>query len=187
MRWWRWLQRYQAHADPQVATGNFIAVMVGTNQPFYPIYAYAMVGWDAWPAFAGVLSMPFFLAVPWLARRRPVAGRSLLLLAGSANVLLMTWAMGEASALELFFVPCATIAALLFRRSERPVMLALVGLPLLAYFLTRGRYPAAWVGYSDAQFAALRTLNESSVAGFIGFIGVLFGNLLAQRRQDGQS
>jgi hypothetical protein len=179
LSWWRRLQRYQAHPDPLVATGNFIAVTVGTNQPFFPIYGFLVIGRDAWPAYAGVLSMPFFLAVPWLARRRPLAGRALLLLAGSANVVLMTWAMGEASALELFFVPCATIAALLFRRTERLVMLALVGLPLLLYFVTRGHYPAPWVAYTEAESAGLRSLNAASVAGFIGFIGVLFGNLLA--------
>ncbi len=171
-----------------MATGNFIAVMVGTNQPFFPIYVYFVVGRDFWPAFAGVLSMPFFLAVPWLARRRPLAARALLLLAGSANVMLMTWALGEASALELFFVPCATIAALLFRRAERVAMLALVGLPLLLYFLSRGRYPPPWHAYTEDQFAALRGLSAATVAGFIAFIGVVFGRLLTeaeQRPRDG--
>jgi hypothetical protein len=174
MRWWRALQRYQAHPDSLVGLGNFLAVMVGTNQPFYPIYAYVVAGGDAWPAWSGVLSMPFFLVVPALSRHAPLAARVLFLLAGNANVVLMTWAMGEPSALELFFMPCATIASLLFRRNERGTMLALVGLPLLLYLGLRGHYPAPWHGFSDDQYAGLRALNGASAGGFIGFIGLVF-------------
>lgn len=180
MGWWRALMRYGASDDPLVGAGNLLAIVVGTNQPWYPVYVYLVVGWDAWPSWAGVLSAPFFLAVPAVARRRPVLGRALFIVTGVANVWLMAWAMGEAAGLELFLVPCASIAAMLFRRRERVVMLALVALPIVSYLLLRGGLGAPWHAYTAEQSAHLLALNAVSVGTFTGFIGIVFAGVLAR-------
>lgn len=55
-----------------VAACNLIALVVASNQPFYPLYVYWAVSGDVWPTFFTFLSTPLFLAVPVVAKRYPV-------------------------------------------------------------------------------------------------------------------
>ena len=55
---------YIGHPDPLMEAGNLIALMVGTNQPFYPIYLAMIVGTGAWRALPLLASMPVLLADP---------------------------------------------------------------------------------------------------------------------------
>ena len=71
---------YIAHPDPLMEAGNLLAFVIGTNQPFYPVYLLFIVGTGAWRALPLLASMPFFLAVPLLARRFPIGARLLLVL-----------------------------------------------------------------------------------------------------------
>ncbi len=83
-----WLGRYTAHPDPRVKIANSVAAIVVGNQPFYPLYLYLIFGT---PGLVGAwtwLTMPFFAAVPALARRNADAGRSLMCITGLVNTLL---------------------------------------------------------------------------------------------------
>lgn len=139
---WRRVAAYAAHDDPMVATCNFVALVVASNQPFYPLYVYWAVSEHIWPTFFTFLSTPFFLAVPALARRLPTAGRALLALTGIANTVLSAKVFGQASGVEIFLIPCALIAATFFRPSERLTALILVGLAIMAYLGLDGAYGA---------------------------------------------
>jgi hypothetical protein len=176
---WRVVRDYTAHPDPLVAAGNLIAVVVAWNQPFYPLYLYFLVGNDIGVSFFTFLSTPFFAAVPAVARRHPLAGRALLPLTGMANTVMCAKLFGEASGIELFLAPCIMIAAMLFRRSERIVMLALVGLGLLAYIGLHGRYGAPWHLYTAEEYARLLNLNALSVGTLTAFVGLTFANAIA--------
>ena len=68
--------------DPRVASCNPIALLVASNQPFYPLYVYFTVSPHIAPTLLTFLSTPFFVAVPALSRRSPVFGRALLPLTG---------------------------------------------------------------------------------------------------------
>jgi hypothetical protein len=187
MSLWRAVRDYTAHPDPLVAAGNVIAVVVAWNQPFYPLYFYFLVGDGIGVSFFVLLSTPFFLAVPAVARHHSLAGRALLPLTGIANTVMCTKLFGDASGVELFLAPCIMVAAMMFRRSERPVMLALVGLGLLAYIGLHGRYGTPYHLYSVAEYARLFSLNALSVATLVAFIGLAFANAIADiesRRQD---
>ncbi len=135
----RRLGDYAAHPDPLTAACNRIALLVATNQPFYPLYPWWIVGGDWRVACWTFLSTPFFACVPVVARRNAVAGRVLLPLAGVANGILSTKAFGEPSGVELFFIPCGLIACLAFRREERRVAAVLLGLTMGAGLL-HGHY-----------------------------------------------
>ena len=64
------LRTYAAHDDPATTVANAIALIVGWNGPFYPLYVVALAGAGVGPAVAlTALSTPFFLAIPALARR----------------------------------------------------------------------------------------------------------------------
>jgi hypothetical protein len=176
---WRAVQRYLAHPDPLVAAGNLIAIVVAGNQPFYPLYLYLLVGEHVGASFFTFLSTPFFVAVPAVARRHPLAGRALLPLTGIANTVMSAKLFGQASGVELFLAPCVMIAAMLFRRSERFVMFALVGLGLTAYLGLHDRYGAPFHRYSAEEYAAFFSLNALSVLTLSAFVGLAFAGAFA--------
>jgi len=182
---WRRLEAYADHDDPLVAAGNWIALVVASNQPFYPLYLYPIVGERLAPALLTFLSTPFFAAVPWVSRRYPVVGRAMLPLVGIANVAVSAKAMGVSSGVELFLIPCALIAACLFRPSERVVGLPIIGLALAVYFLLHDRYGAPLGDYSAGEYSALFSLNAISAATLTVFVGLLLAAIVA--RTEGRS
>jgi len=175
---WRAVRDYTAHPDPLVAAGNLIAVVVAWNQPLYPLYLYFLVGDDISVSFFTFLSTPFFALVPAVARHHPLAGRALLPLAGIANTVMCAKLFGEASGVELFLAPCIMIAAILFRRRERLVTLALVGLGFLAYVGLHGRYGAPYHLFYGEEYARLLSLNALSAGALTAFFGLIFANVI---------
>jgi hypothetical protein len=183
---WQAVRTYIAHPDPLVATGNLIAIVVAWNQPFYPLYLYFLVGHEIGASFFTFLSTPFFVAVPAVARRNSLAGRALLPLTGMANTVLSAKVFGEASGVELFLAPCVVIAAMLFRRSERLVMFALVGLGLMIYLGLHGRYGTPFHVYSVEEYSAFFDVNAFSVLTLSAFVGLAFANALGEIENRGE-
>ena len=174
------LKAYAHHPDPRVATANFIALLVASNQPFYPLYFYWSVGPEIGPTAWTFLSTPFFLAVPAVARWNTVLGRALLPIAGIANTLLSAKVFGVASGVEIFLIPCAVLALLIFRPSERWIAaFPLAGFCFLAYFLFHDAYGAPSHLYSAAEYASLLRLNMLSAGGLTAFTALTFSTLLA--------
>jgi hypothetical protein len=178
---WKRIRAYAAHDDPLVASCNLIALVVASNQPFYPLYVYWAVSEHISPTFFTFLSTPFFLAVPAVARRSPKLGRALLPLAGMANTILSASVFGRASGVEIFLIPCALIAAAFFRSSERLLALALVGLALLIY-LGLGEFTGAPLHlYSPAEYQAFVRLNAMSAGTLTVFIGLIVSGELSRK------
>ncbi len=175
-----WVRAYCDHPDPRVAASNAIALMVGANGPLYPIYVWLLVGRDFWPSLLTLLSTPLFCLVPAIARRSSLAGRVMLPIVGIINTLVCIKALGEPSGVALFLLPCIVIPALTLRPRERVLQLILVSLPSVIYLLGRGRYGAALSPYTAQQYAALASLNTTSVMGFSGFLGLVFAGVLTR-------
>lgn len=173
------LRAYAAHPDPLVSTANFIALLVASNQPFYPLYVYWLVSDRIEPTLFTFLSTPFFLAVPALARMSTMAGRALLPLAGIANTILCAKLFGFASAVEAFLMPCVVLALLLFRPKERLAAFAIAGSAFLAFLVLHGQYGAPLARYSVAEYEAFARLNVVSAAMLTACVALLFSNLLA--------
>ena len=178
---WDWLKRYASNDDPLAAAANTIALVVVSNQPFYPLYVWWLVSDTIWPTLLTFLSTPLFALVPAASRRHPLAGKALLVVAGIANTILSTWAFGKASAVEIFLLPCALIAALLFRPSERAVGFALIGAAGLAWFWLGGLYPPALHAYSAEEYGRFASLNIGSASTLTIFVGLLGAGLIARR------
>ncbi len=170
----RWFQRYAAHPDPRAALANLVALLIVSNQPFYPLYVYWLVGAPAWVTFVSFLSTPFFFAVPAVARRNSLAGRVLLCVTGTLNTVLCVWAIGEASGVAMFYFACILIGVLLFRAPERIAMLVCTALPMAAYLLLRQRLGAPLHVFTPAEYASLVTLHAVSVGSLIAFVGYKF-------------
>ncbi len=167
---------YAAHPDPQTAVCNSIALLVASSQPLYPFYIHWFVGGDAWTGCLTFLSTPFFLAVPWIARRSSLGGRAALVLAGVGNTIVSTKAFGEASGVELFLISCALIALLAFRWSERAVMLALVVLCGAVFAGLHGRYGAPVGEFSPTEYVNFFRMNASSATALSAIVTFSFAN-----------
>ncbi|MBW4092841.1 MAG: hypothetical protein HIU82_17315, partial [Proteobacteria bacterium] len=130
------LRAYAAHDDPATAMANFVALVLGWNGPFYPLYVIALIGGTAGGAvFLTMLAMPFFLAIPALSHRSGTGARVALSLVGTVNTIWCIKLLGTPSAVGLFLLPCIALSALLFRRRERALFLPAAGLPLAALFM----------------------------------------------------
>lgn len=169
----RRIRSYAHDPDPRVAAGNAVALVVAANQPFYPLYVHWFVG-DARPVLITFLSTPFFLAVPAVARRMPVAGRALLVLAGIGNTVIATGAVGVASGAEAFLAPCVVLAGLLFRPGERAPAFLLIALAFAAFLGLHDRYGAPWQSYTAEEYRDFVRLNALSAGGLLAFIGLAF-------------
>jgi hypothetical protein len=172
---------YAAHDDPMVAACNLIALVVASNQPFYPLYVHWAVSDSIWPTFFTFLSTPFFLAVPAVARRSPTAGRALLPLAGIANTVLSAKVFGQASGVEIFLIPCALIAAIFFRPSERLIAFVPIGLAILVYLGSGGLYGLPIHLYATSEYGAFFRLNAMSAGLLTVFVGLVASGMLSRR------
>lgn len=178
---------YVRHPDPRVAAANVVALLVASNQPFYPLYLFWLVSDDITPAWFTFLSTPFFLAVPAVARWNGLAGRALLPLAGMGNTVLSAWLFGTASAVEIFLVPCGVLALLLFRPKERLAGLLLTALAFGAFLLLHDAYGPPMATYDATEYAALARLNLISASALTAFATLLFSNLLAEAEHSAEA
>jgi hypothetical protein len=181
------IRAYVRHPDPRVAAANVVALLVASNQPFYPLYLFWLVSDDITPAWFTFLSTPFFLAVPAVARWNGLAGRALLPLAGMGNTVLSAWLFGTASAVEIFLVPCGVLALLLFRPKERLVGLLLTALAFGAFLLLHDAYGPPMATYDVTEYAALARLNVISASALTAFAALLFSNLLAEAEHSAEA
>jgi len=180
---WQSIRSYAAHDDPLVATANLIALVVVSNQPFYPLYLHWFVGPEISPSFWLFLSTPFFAAVPAVARLSPIAGRALLPLAGIANTVLSAKVFGVASGVEMFLIPCVLIGFVVFRPAERAIGFFLAGLAFLAFTLPHGGYGAPVHAYTPEEYASFVKLNATSVGTLTAFVGLLVAGLIGERER----
>ncbi|NPV22140.1 hypothetical protein [Bradyrhizobium aeschynomenes] len=172
-RWMAAVQAYASAGDPQSDIAAKVALVIVSNQPLYPLYLHAIAGAAAWPAWLTLLTTPFFAAVPVLARRNPFAGRTLMVLTGTANTVFSVKLFGMQSGVELFLLPCTMLAALLFRPDERIRSLPLLALPFVSYLLIDSRLGAPVMRVADSQYASLVAINATSVGALTALIGIL--------------
>jgi hypothetical protein len=171
----RWLRAYTASDDPHVAACNTIAMVIAWNQPYYPLYLLWIVGRDAWVGVPDAFSGLLFFAVPAICRRSPLLGKSAMVVFSVANVVFCSMMLGEAAGVQLLFLPCGMLAALLFTWRERIVMLPMASLPLVAWWLTRTRLDVPPIRFSPQAYATLFSLNAVSA----GVLMVFFGWMMA--------
>lgn len=177
---WDRIAAYVAHDDPMVAACNMIALVVASNQPFYPLYVYWTVSDHVWPTVFTFLSTPLFLAVPAVARRYSRTGRALLPIAGIANTMLSAQVFGPASGVEIFLIPCALIAATFFRASERLIAFVLIGAAFLVYVGLHGVYGVPVHIYTAPEYHAFSRLNAMSAGTLCVFVGLIASGLISQ-------
>jgi hypothetical protein len=175
------LREYTINPDPLAHAAGMIALVVAVNQPFYPLYLYAIIGPAAHVAWLTLLSTPFFAAIPAVARRNSLAGRAMLPLVGVANTMLGVKLFGVGSAVELFLVPCILLAAILFRPRERAITVLVLLVPFASYIGSDRILGTPLEVFSADGYQSIVAVHAVSVASLTAFIGLLFASLFAAR------
>ncbi len=169
------------HDDPLTEACNKVALLLAGNTPFYPFYLWLILGRAGWPwLMLSALSLPFFAATIWVARRHGLAGRAWLCTCASFNTAWVAWLLGPQAGVALFFLPCLVLTVLAFRSTELLVRALLTVLPFALYFgLIWG--PPSPAAVTPAAFASLFKLNAISVA----LLSVILPYLLGTARGEG--
>ena len=173
------------HDDPLTEASNWVALLIGTHLPFWPLYIWLSAGAQALPsALLSAAMTPVFLIIPLLSRRSALAGRMAMLLAGVANTVLTIWVLGENSGAVLFLGPCAALAAVLFRPNERWLMLCFTLLPLAAWYVLRTYAPVPLHRYDAAAALKIFELHAISVGVLIAAFGWLQVDIYQRMEND---
>ncbi len=166
------MARFVAHDDPRMAYGNLIAVLVGSNQPLFPLTLYAVLGDAARPSLWGLVSTLAFCAVPFVARSHALAAKLMLCLYASLHTAAYVLLMGQGAGFELFFLPCILLSALLFPARQRMLAWALCAVPFVLFFaVQRLAGPADHLG--SGAISTLWQVNAISVACLTAMMGML--------------
>ncbi|MCZ7859740.1 hypothetical protein O9X81_24395 [Agrobacterium salinitolerans] len=163
--------------DLTKATLTIVWVII-LNKPFYPLYVWYLV--DAGAAEASLvtlLSLPFFLAIPLLAKKSRLAARVALPVVGTLDTLFETAIFGHPSGTEFFFAACIMLAALSFHAEEKLWQYAIAILVFIAFVCSRTFLGAAVQSWSADDLATLLNLNAFSAASLMAFIALRYAGL----------
>jgi hypothetical protein len=151
---------YRANPDPRTAAANTLALVLAYNGPCYPLYLYFLVGRAFWPSLIPLWAAPLFLL-------------------STLNTVIYVLLFGARAELQLFLLPCIALG-LFFSHRERLLAWALAAVPLALFVWLRHYQGAPIRPFSDAQYRAMATLSEVSVATLTWFMMVLFGGMVTQ-------
>ncbi len=175
------LREYVENSDPLVNVAATIAILLALNEPFYSIYLYVALGVAAGPAWLALLPVPFYAAVPAVARRHSLAGRAMLPIVGVANVVLWLKLFGAACGVELYLFVCVLLGATLPRPGERLKMTAVLALAFIVYLGIGRNLEPVQVLSADA-YAVFTATNALAVAILIAITGLLLSSILSDRK-----
>jgi hypothetical protein len=172
------MRRFAAHPDPLAEASNWVALLIGTHLPFWPLYVWWCAGTQAFPSALLTMSFaPVFLTVPLLSRRSSLLGRLAMLVTGLANAVFTVWILGAASGTALFLAPCGALAAISFRRHERWIMLIFTLLPIAVWYVLQTCPPTPLHHYDLPALRQLFVLNAISIGVLMMVFGWLQGDI----------
>lgn len=182
------MRAFAHHRDPLVEASNWVALLIGTHLPFWPLYVWWSAGAQALPTALLTMALtPLFLVIPLISQRSGLLGRVATLLMGIANTVFTLWILGANSGTALFFAPCTALAALSFRRSERWLMMSFTALPLAVFYVLK-HVPLVPLHHYDAEAAeGLFVLNLISVSVLCGAFGWLQSDIYQRMEKTSTS
>jgi hypothetical protein len=158
-------------SDPLADASTAVAWVVALNKPIYPAYVWYLAPDALKGSLATILTMPLFLAVPWLLRRSPYHAKVALVLAGLADTAFETKYFGPATGTEAFFAACALLAIVSFSAAEVSTRRVLVALAFVCFVVLHGRYGTPILDIDTQGAERLFSLNVVAAASLMAFIG----------------
>ncbi|NTJ43082.1 hypothetical protein G6L28_10805 [Agrobacterium larrymoorei] len=163
--------------DALTAATVTIAWIIVLNKPFYPLTIWWIVGNGVEASWLSALSAPFFLTIPFIAKRSPLAARIVLPFIGTVDTVFETKLFGTASGTELFFAACIMLVATSFRAGEKLWQMGMTCLVFAGFLATRYMVGDALHVWNDADLAKLLSLNAFAVACLTAFIALRYAGL----------
>ncbi|MND80622.1 hypothetical protein D3C80_723950 [compost metagenome] len=163
--------------DPLTEATVTVAWVIVANKPFYPLYVWYLVGSGVTASLLTLVSAPFFLAIPFIARRSPIVARIMLPVIGTLDTMFETKLFGTASGTALFLAACMMLAALSFRGEERWSQRGLVAFIFGAFLITRNWTGAPLHGWSERELSILFNLNAYAVASLLAFVALRYAGV----------
>lgn len=160
---------YVRSPDRLAVLANTGATIIWTHLPFYSLLVLWLVGRPVWPTFVQFLAWPLFFAVPLVSRRHPDLSRALFVVAGLINTLLCIKALGVASGVGWFLLPCLLIAVTFFHPREWKLAGALALLTAACVLLLTRLGPPLHA-YSAPQNVEFASLNHWCVGGLSAYL-----------------
>lgn len=168
--------------DQQTRATITIAWIIFANKPFYPLYVWYLSGHTMAALVCSLIAAPFFLAVPFIARRSALTARIALPLLGTVDTFFETKVFGAASGTEFFFAACIMLTALSFRTVEKNWQRALAAFVFLMFVLSRSGVGTQRYGWSGIDLSVLLNLNAFGAASLTAFIALRYAGVV----RDGQ-
>lgn len=163
--------------DPLTQATVTITWVIIANKPFYPLYVWWLVGQGVGTSALTLVSIPFFLSIPLIARRSPFFARLALPLIGTLDTVFETIIFGKASATLLFLAPCMALVLVSFYAAEKWWQRG------LACFIFACFAISWWVNkdpvfpWNGEQLATLLSINAFAVASLMAFIGLRYAGV----------
>jgi hypothetical protein len=154
-----------------------VAWVIVANKPFYPVYVWWLVGSGTQASLGTLVSVPFFLLVPFLARRAPLWARVALPLVGTVDTLFETKLFGYASGTELFLAPCMMLVALSFRPTEAWWQRGSAALVFVAFVVAHGRLGEPLHVWGAEELSTLFSINAFAVASLMAFVAIRYAGV----------
>ena len=124
------ISRYLDHTEAETRLANKVALVVGGNGPFYPLYLLWLTPEIGAASWLTALAAPLFLSVPLVSRSNGLSARLMMVIVGLANVLWCSAVLGRDSGVWLFALPCLALSLTLWRSPK--LMLGSLGLCLVS-------------------------------------------------------
>jgi hypothetical protein len=163
--------------DDLTKTTVTVAWVVILNKPFYPIYVWWLIGSGARMSMVTLVSLPFFLAIPFVATRSSLAARIALPLVGTIDTVLDSAVFGKSSATLLFLAPCMALSMVSSRPDEKWWQRGFVCLVFVFFVVSWWQIGPAAFPWGQEQTSTLVTINVFSVATLMVFIGLRYSGI----------
>ncbi|QND46025.1 hypothetical protein HB780_10035 (plasmid) [Rhizobium lusitanum] len=154
-----------------------IAWVIIANKPFYPLYVWWLLGNGIVASLFTLIAAPFFLAIPFLASRSPLAARIALPVIGTIDTLFETKLFGAGSGTALFLAPCIMLAALSFHAEEKWWQRGVTAFIFLVFVISRMSVGEPFHTWADADLSILLNLNAFAVASLMAFIALRYAGV----------
>jgi hypothetical protein len=154
-----------------------VAWVIILNKPFYPLYVWWLIGSGATISTVTLVSLPFFLAIPFVAARSSLAARIALPFVGTIDTVLDSAVFGKSSATLLFLAPCMALSMVSFRPDEKSWQRGLVCFVFLLFVISWWQIGSPAFPWSREETSTLVTINVFSVASLMAFIGIRYSGI----------
>jgi hypothetical protein len=163
--------------DPLTQATVTIAWVIVLNKPFYPVYIWYFVGNGVTASLWTLCAAPFFLAIPFIARRSSLAARIALPLVGTIDTLFETKLFGQDSGTQLFLAACMLLAGLSFRDDEKRWQSGMAVIVFAAFVISRSSTGTPLHAWAETDMAIMLNLNAFAVAGLMTFITLRYAGI----------